>query len=71
MRKLDTVNIKNIDASNIVAGTIDPERLANKRDCKLIQFFYVGIHHGVCFKTIRPTTKGAKVIWGDLNKILN
>ena len=56
----------NIDASNIVAGTIDPERLANKGTANSFSFLRGDSSWEYALQSIRPTTQDAIVIGGSL-----
>ncbi len=57
----------NIDASNIVAGTIDPERLAGKGTANSYTFLRGDSSWEYALQAIRPTTQDALVIGGDLS----
>ena len=54
----------NIDASNIVAGTIDPERLAGKGTANSYTFLRGDSSWEYALQSIRPTTQDALVIGG-------
>ena len=56
----------NIDASNIVAGTIDPERLASKGTANSFSFLRGDSSWEYALQSIRPTTQDAIVIGGSL-----
>ena len=56
----------NIDASNIVAGTIDPERLANKGTANSYTFLRGDSSWEYALQSIRPTTQDCVVIGGSL-----
>ena len=56
----------NIDASNIVAGTIDPERLAGKGTANAFTFLRGDSSWEYALQSIRPTTQDAIVIGGSL-----
>ena len=56
----------NIDASNIVAGVIDPERLAGKGVANSFSFLRGDSSWEYALQSIRPTTQDAMVIGGDL-----
>ena len=56
----------NIDASNIVAGTIDPERLAGKGTANSYTFLRGDSSWEYALQSIRPTTQDAIVIGGSL-----
>ena len=55
----------NIDASNIVAGTIDPERLAGKGTANSYTFLRGDSSWEYALQAIRPTTQDAIVVGGD------
>ena len=57
----------NIDASNIVAGTIDPERLAGKGTANSYTFLRGDSSWEYALQSIRPTTQDAIVIGGSLS----
>ena len=57
----------NIDASNIVAGTIDPERLAGKGAANSYSFLRGDSSWEYALQAIRGTTQDAVVIGGDLS----
>ena len=57
----------NIDASNIVAGTIDPERLAGKGTANSYTFLRGDSSWEYALQSVRPTTQDAMVIGGDLS----
>ena len=57
----------NIDASNIVAGTIDPERLAGKGTANSYTFLRGDSSWEYALQSIRPTTQDALVVGGDLS----
>ena len=57
----------NIDASNIVAGTIDPERLANKGTANSFSFLRGDSSWEYALQSIRPTTNDAIVIGSSLS----
>ena len=56
----------NIDASNIVAGTIDPARLASKGTANSFTFLRGDSSWEYALQSIRPTTQDAIVIGGSL-----
>ena len=57
----------NIDASNIVAGTIDPERLAGKGTANSFTFLRGDSSWEYALQSVRPTTSDAMVISGSLS----
>ena len=57
----------NIDASNIVAGTIDPERLAGKGTANSYTFLRGDSSWEYALQSVRPTTSDAMVISGSLS----
>ena len=57
----------NIDASNIVAGTIDPERLAGKGTANSYTFLRGDSSWEYAIQSIKSTTQDAMVIGGDLS----
>ena len=56
----------NIDASNIVAGTIDPERMANKGTANSFTFLRGDSSWEYALQSIRPTTADAILIGGSI-----
>ena len=56
----------NIDASNIVAGTIDPERLASKGTANSFSFLRGDSSWEYALQSIRPTTSDAILIGGSI-----
>ena len=56
----------NIDASNIVAGVIDPERMAGKGVANSFSFLRGDSSWEYALQSIRPTTQDAMVIGGSL-----
>ena len=56
----------NIDASNIVAGTVDPERLANKGISNSFTFLRGDSSWEYALQSIRPSTQDAVVIGGSV-----
>jgi hypothetical protein len=56
----------NIDASNIVAGVVDPERLANKGVANAYSFLRGDSSWEYALQSIRPTTQDALVIGGSV-----
>jgi hypothetical protein len=57
----------NIDASNIVAGIVDPERLAGKGAANSYTFLRGDSSWEYALQSIRPTTQDALVVGGDLS----
>ena len=57
----------NIDASNIVAGIVDPERLAGKGAANSFSFLRGDSSWEYALQSIRPTTQDAIVIGGSLS----
>ena len=57
----------NIDASNIVAGIVDPERLAGKGAANSFSFLRGDSSWEYALQSIRPTTQDALVIGGSLS----
>ena len=57
----------NIDASNIVAGTIDPERMASKGTANSYTFLRGDSSWEYALQSIRPTTQDAIVIGSSLS----
>ena len=55
----------NIDASNIVAGTIDPERLASKGTANSSTFLRGDSSWELALQSMRPTTSDAMVLSGS------
>ena len=56
----------NIDASNIVAGTIDPERLASRGVANSFTFLRGDSSYEYALQSIRPASDDAMVITGSL-----
>ena len=56
----------NIDASNIVAGVVDPERLAGKGTSNSYTFLRGDSSWEYALQSVRPTTADAIVIGGSL-----
>ena len=56
----------NIDASNIVAGVVDPERLANKGTSNSYTFLRGDSSWEYALQAIRPTTQDCVVVGGSL-----
>jgi hypothetical protein len=56
----------NIDASNIVAGTIDPERLASRGVANSLTFLRGDSSYEYALQSIRPDTADAIVLSGSL-----
>ena len=56
----------NIDASNIVAGTVDPERLANKGVSNSYTYLRGDSSWEYALQAIRPTTQDCVVIGGSV-----
>ena len=56
----------NIDASNIVAGTIDPERMAGKGTANSFTFLRGDSSWEYALQSIRPTTADAILIGGSV-----
>ena len=56
----------NIDASNIVAGTIDPERLAGKGTANSYTFLRGDSSWEYALQSIRPTTQDALLVGGSI-----
>ena len=56
----------NIDASNIVAGTIDPERLAGKGTANSFTYLRGDSSWEYALQSIRPTTSDAILIGGSI-----
>ena len=57
----------NIDASNIVAGTIDPERMAGKGTANSFTFLRGDSSWEYALQSVRPTTQDAMVVGGSLS----
>ena len=57
----------NIDASNIVAGVIDPERMAGKGTANSYTFLRGDSSWEYALQSIRPTTQDALVVGGSLS----
>ena len=56
----------NIDASNIVAGTIDPERMANKGTANSYTFLRGDSSWEYAVQSLRPTTQDALLVNGSV-----
>ena len=57
----------NIDASNIVAGVIDPERMASNGTANSFSFLRGDSSWEYALQSIRPTTQDALVVGGSLS----